>query len=105
MQDELAEKTNKIIHNGEMFSFVNKPLLLGWLCYFVKNDIEITESPSAFYSAIFDASLQHNNAKDLIRRDSALREKYLKFVMALPFSISLMKHDRGIFRSRHKKAG
>ncbi|MGB2038412.1 MAG: NACHT domain-containing protein, partial [Candidatus Poseidoniaceae archaeon] len=98
MQDELAEKTNKIIHYGEMFSFVNKPLLLGWMCYFVKNDIEITESPSAFYSAIFDAALQHNRAKDLIRRDSALQEKILEICHGIAFFDLLDEHmTEGIY--------
>ena len=66
VNDIVSEKVTKLIQKVEVFGHINKPLLIGWLCRFVKDGTEVFEegeeedrtlSSYKFYEKILDQAV------------------------------------------------
>ena len=54
VNDIVSEKVTELIQDVEVFEHINKPLLIGWLCRFVKDGKEIGDLKTScnFYEKI-----------------------------------------------------
>ena len=59
VNDLVSEKVTELIQDIEVFEHINKPLLIGWLCRFVKDGMEIGNLKTSydFYEKILDQAV------------------------------------------------